>query len=1066
MAPAKDPATSPPRRRGWRIFFTTFKWCRVSLLLLILTVIVLGLFLNHVGLPDWLERRVEEQFRSAGWELKFSRLRLRWYHGIVADDLQLRRTNAWNSPHLFLQRAEFRLNSKALQHLDLEADSVLLHGGRLVWPLPGTNQPQRTFILDDVGGELFFKPGDFWELRYLEARTLGTQVRFRGDITNASYIREWKLPERPPEVPTAAPGNFWQRFLAAAEQIKVAGKPELNTVFSGDARDWRSFEATIKFTGHGVESPWGGGTNLSLVAHLLPPPRANDSIRADLKLTADQVHSPWVTATNLEATLVTEPSYTQLFPTNLLLLLELQGARTSWQSADRLVVEFRSAPSHTNAALNESRFDLTADGVTGRFAHTRRLRLTTSTVHVTTNLLPVTLDTTWTLHDTHTTWATSEWARAAVRVELPALAQLRSSFTNGTWPDRLREVPWAAQINFSNILAPSLELDQAGVKARWDFPNLTLDTEVSRHDASARVGSLLDTVTRELRFQTSTRFDPQMLAPFLTTNTRPLLAFATFKTPPQLQVEGRMIVPDDTNAFLNWRRDILPSVQMQGRVDVGECVISKVACTSLELPFSITNMHWALPGARITRTEGSLDVSGGSDLNTGDFQATFRNGCDLLSLSPVFPEREPQTVFSWFQPTEPADIRGEVRGNWNDFSRFWATADLGLTNATFRGQSLQSVSAHIVYTNRFISIVRPLVLREGERGQADGVGIDLARPRLYLTNAFGNIAPRVVTRCINDNADRVVAPFIFDIPPNSRANGSVPLGKSDHTEDIRFDIDGGPFHWQRFNLETVRGAVLWRGNIITITNIVGAWHEAPVNGWVRFEITAKGQPDLVSFQFRLENAELREMLRDLQPGKTNKVEGKVSGEVFVTSGDTVNMKSWQGYGHAQLTNGLIWELPLFGVFSPVLNAFFPGLGNSRAKHAIATYGITNGVIHTKDLEIRATAMRMKYQGSVDFDGKVDGRMEAELLRDMPAVGFLISKVFWPVTKLFEYKITGTLENPKIEQLYAISKLFILPFAPIKTIKDILNQDFSEPVKTGPQPAAPPSPKPDEKLPQP
>src|SRR5688572_13812355 len=194
MPPAKEPAVKPAPRRGWRIFFTTFKWCRISILLLVLAVVVLGLFLNHVGLPEWLERRVEEQFRSNGWELKFSRLRLRWYHGIVAEDLQLNRTNTPAGPHLFLQHAEFRLNSKALQHLDLEADSVLIRGGRLMWPLPGTNQPRRTFILDDIGGELFFDRDDRWELRYLEARTLGTHIRFRGDITNASLIQEWKLP--------------------------------------------------------------------------------------------------------------------------------------------------------------------------------------------------------------------------------------------------------------------------------------------------------------------------------------------------------------------------------------------------------------------------------------------------------------------------------------------------------------------------------------------------------------------------------------------------------------------------------------------------------------------------------------------------------------------------------------------------------------------------------------------------------------------------------------------------------------------------------------------------------
>src|SRR5690242_19565854 len=121
----KEPANKPVRSRGWRIFFTAFKWCRVTILLLLLALVVLGVFLHDVGLPAWVERRVEQQFHDLGWDLKFSRLRLRWYHGIVADRLELQRTNEY-SPHLYVNTAEFRLNLKALQHFDLEANSVML----------------------------------------------------------------------------------------------------------------------------------------------------------------------------------------------------------------------------------------------------------------------------------------------------------------------------------------------------------------------------------------------------------------------------------------------------------------------------------------------------------------------------------------------------------------------------------------------------------------------------------------------------------------------------------------------------------------------------------------------------------------------------------------------------------------------------------------------------------------------------------------------------------------------------------------------------------------------------
>jgi hypothetical protein len=46
-------------------------------------------------------------------------------------------------------------------------------------------------------------------------------------------------------------------------------------------------------------------------------------------------------------------------------------------------------------------------------------------------------------------------------------------------------------------------------------------------------------------------------------------------------------------------------------------------------------------------------------------------------------------------------------------------------------------------------------------------------------------------------------------------------------------------------------------------------------------------------------------------------------------------------------------------------------------------------------------------------------------------------VLWPVTKLFEYRITGTLGDPKTEPLYVLPKILLMPFHPIKTLKDLI-----------------------------
>jgi hypothetical protein len=136
----------------------------------------------------------------------------------------------------------------------------------------------------------------------------------------------------------------------------------------------------------------------------------------------------------------------------------------------------------------------------------------------------------------------------------------------------------------------------------------------------------------------------------------------------------------------------------------------------------------------------------------------------------------------------------------------------------------------------------------------------------------------------------------------------------------------------------------------------------------------------------------------------------------------------------------------------------PGLGNSRASAATCTFGITNGVIVSHDLDIRSTAMRLQYRGTVDFEGRVKARAEAGLLRDVWLVGPVVSTVFWPVTKIFEYKVSGSLGDPKAEPVYLIPKFMLLPFQmpfhPFRTLKGFLPEDSSESRTNGPALVAP------------
>jgi len=99
-------------------------------------------------------------------------------------------------------------------------------------------------------------------------------------------------------------------------------------------------------------------------------------------------------------------------------------------------------------------------------------------------------------------------------------------------------------------------------------------------------------------------------------------------------------------------------------------------------------------------------------------------------------------------------------------------------------------------------------------------------------------------------------------------------------------------------------------------------------------------------------------------------------------------------------------------------------------------------------------MRLAYRGSVDISTRLDARMEAELFRDAPVIGPLLTFVLSPFTKLFIYDVKGTLKKPLAEPRY-VPKLLLAPLRPFKTIRSLLPKD--DPSEAGAVPPALPKP---------
>jgi hypothetical protein len=83
------------------------------------------------------------------------------------------------------------------------------------------------------------------------------------------------------------------------------------------------------------------------------------------------------------------------------------------------------------------------------------------------------------------------------------------------------------------------------------------------------------------------------------------------------------------------------------------------------------------------------------------------------------------------------------------------------------------------------------------------------------------------------------------------------------------------------------------------------------------------------------------------------------------------------------------------------------------------------------------------RGTVDGNKQINARLEAVLSREAPVVGPLLSKAFTPLSKLFEYRITGSVHEPVLEPVY-VPKFILFLLHPFHSLKSITTPDSPSP----------------------
>lgn len=978
----------------WRLLRIYFRRFRITVLMITLGLLVLVVYLNQHGLPDFVKRPILEKLRARGLDLEFSRMRLRWHRGIVADNVHFGGVEVSTLPRLSAKEVEIDLDLRALTRLQLQVDSLSLTGGKLVWTAGETNAPARTLEVNDIEATLRLAPGDEWRLDDFRGRFAGAHFFLSGVVTNASAIRDWKVARS--RQPGDALLRWPERLRAIAEtieKISFSAPPELRLTLDGDAREFQSFTARLTVTSADADTPWGKASGVQLTSRLFPG-ASRELSHLELHLRAATANTPWADANQLE--------------------LELNLDTVAGQ---------------TN--LVDGTVNVRAEHAQTRWAAVTNAHLTAKWIHSLTNPIPLSGSGELRAANAGSRWGGAGEVRLTARFDTatnPPPADASWSWWTNLQPYQL---DWDAEL--TGLQSDRLVAEKISCAGLWRTPALTVtNLQAELHEGALGARATLDVATRAVEFTAAWDFDVKRVSGLLPEGARRWLTRYTWDVAPQVRGSGAVTLPGWTNRAPDWREEVLPTLRLAGEFAVTNGTFRGVPVDWVRSHFSYTNMTWHLPDLNAGRPEGQLRLEHVSDDRTKEFYFKVHAAIDPQALRPVLSTNAHRGL-DYFTFTQPPEVKAEIWGTLRQPDRLGFAGGVALTNATFRGQSADAVVTQIHYTNRVLEFIEPRLWRGTQAMSATRITADFNTWRIHFTNGYSTAEPMVVARAIGPPVARVLEPYHFTQPPIAHVNGFAPL-KGSADADLRFTLDGGPFEWWKFRLPHVSGDVHWHQDALALRNMQSEFYWGNATGHADFDFKP-GRPGTdFNFTMNVTNVNLAMLLADLF-SRTNELEGWLNGQLVVTKANSADSNSWQGYGRARLKDGLLWQIPVFGVLSGPLDSVLPGLGNSRFSEAKARFKIADSVIHSDDLEMRAPTMRLQYNGQVTLDGRVDARVEAELLRDTWLIGRVVSLALWPVTKMLEYKITGTLENPKSEPVY-IPKLFLAPLTPFQTLEDL------------------------------
>jgi hypothetical protein len=510
--------------------------------------------------------------------------------------------------------------------------------------------------------------------------------------------------------------------------------------------------------------------------------------------------------------------------------------------------------------------------------------------------------------------------------------------------------------------------------------------EVRRCEASLYGGEIdihgrYDLAMGQFDMALSSTTDPAAIVPLFIKDAGPILRDLHVEENPKILVRYRL--SPETGS--------LP--ELTGTMQTGGLTFRGVDFRSIKFAFEDRGPQVKFNGVEIVTPEGRLDGHGEYHIESSDFAYEFDSTLDPTKLLPLMINNVRQIVEpAWFET--PPHIVAKVSGDFVDPDAFAYDAQIDAHRCSYRGVGLEDASARLRLRESRLD-VQDLRLERREGDVRGTLFADFNRHRVTFDLA-AHANPSEVAGLLGEKAARTMAPYRFGPRTAANARGVIDFDRPEGTLWAAHVVNEGFSYW-KFTADRAQATLVFTNNTMQINDFDADFYSGKLRGHAVF-VFSDTDPSY-NFEFSVERADVHTLLGATED-RESAVTGLLTGQATI-SGHGIDMVALGGKGQLSVTDGVLWQAPIFGIFSEVL-------GKTKATRAQASFTIANQAVSTEDMQIAAGAFTAQSRGQLGFDGKLDFRVEAQFLRAWPGIGWISPLI----GKLLEYKVGGTIGDPK------------------------------------------------------